>query len=70
MRGKALSVQVIQQDGWFRLTIPSTDPVGRPTYEYVEGKTWSRNLASQALDLITESYGITRRNVRLVHVTM
>ena len=65
-----MSVQVSQQDGCFRLTVPGTDPVGRPNYEYVEGKAWSRNLASQALDLITESYGITRRNVRFVHVTM
>jgi hypothetical protein len=46
---------------WYRLTLPSGSRA------YVKGDTWTRKLASTALDEVTRITGVKRSAVRFEH---
>jgi len=59
-----MKVYVERCTGKFRLTLPcgSREFISNP-----EGDLWCRKFATEALDILENLYGATRRNVRFEH---
>lgn len=36
-------------------------------FEYIRAETWTKQVSTEALDMLQHCYGIDRKNVRFVH---